>query len=341
MAVALSTTYIRAVLSSVLLILTLQVLNTRSSTADCGEPQKVAHATAETLKTPSTKSEKFLKYVRYKCQDGYKRKAGTSNMAVCELSSTTNMAVWSNKTIECIDPSVPMTTRSIIASTTVSESLPHYPSTTTKVSTPSLSDTTRSAVSDFTSPTKSERFTPSLFTPVPKTQKTLQTTHRELTQSTQGFQSASSTKVTTTEHYHVTVGQTTHSTVSHSSTALSTIRAKGTVRTMTQSASPSTITSASLGISQSMPVSGYTSTAETLSLTPATTSSPMPDPESRWQQPEVVGSIAGVLCIVMILGVLVFIKLRNRIHHSLVSQEEHDAHHNSQRVQWEEEEAIL
>ncbi|XP_075061363.1 interleukin-15 receptor subunit alpha isoform X2 [Mixophyes fleayi] len=53
-------------------------------------------------------------HVRYLCQDGYKRQAGTSNLALCIFNNTSNKSEWKYGSISCIrDPSVPIITPSI------------------------------------------------------------------------------------------------------------------------------------------------------------------------------------------------------------------------------------
>ncbi|XP_075781287.1 interleukin-15 receptor subunit alpha isoform X2 [Pelodiscus sinensis] len=51
--------------------------------------------------------------LRYRCKDGYKRKAGTSSLILCQKDSITNMLHWTQPNIICIrDPALPPLTSS-------------------------------------------------------------------------------------------------------------------------------------------------------------------------------------------------------------------------------------
>nr|XP_025038986.1 interleukin-15 receptor subunit alpha [Pelodiscus sinensis] len=69
--------------------------------------------------------------LRYRCKDGYKRKAGTSSLILCQKDSITNMLHWTQPNIICIrDPALPPLTSSprqttLAPRTTSTSRVPH------------------------------------------------------------------------------------------------------------------------------------------------------------------------------------------------------------------------
>ncbi|CAN2390798.1 Interleukin-15 receptor subunit alpha, partial [Pristimantis euphronides] len=104
-------------------------------------------------------------HMRYICEDGYKRQAGTSNLAICQLNPNTNKADWKYGNISCIrDPLIPITT----------PSNPISPFTT---SVSGLSPVSSS------SSTTIQRLTTMSPTPTVNIHETLHTTHEKVTQT--------------------------------------------------------------------------------------------------------------------------------------------------------------
>ncbi|XP_074832170.1 interleukin-15 receptor subunit alpha isoform X2 [Carettochelys insculpta] len=83
--------------------------------------------------------------LRYKCKEGYKRKAGTSSLIVCERDNATKMLRWTEPNITCIrDPSLPPSTSSPRQTTSASRTEPTSPvSEESKAFTPSKQPVTR------------------------------------------------------------------------------------------------------------------------------------------------------------------------------------------------------
>ncbi|XP_063164876.1 interleukin-15 receptor subunit alpha [Candoia aspera] len=71
-------------------------------TGKCGPPKPVENA--------HIANESNGKRLRYSCLKNYKRKAGTSNLIVCEQDATTKEFKWSTPQLVCIDPAVESTT---------------------------------------------------------------------------------------------------------------------------------------------------------------------------------------------------------------------------------------
>ncbi|XP_069485758.1 interleukin-15 receptor subunit alpha isoform X4 [Ambystoma mexicanum] len=73
--------------------------------AECSSPRQVLHT--EPFPRKMFPKETAL---RYTCESGYKRKAGTSSLIVCRVDSTDGNVKWTNPDLECIrDPSLPAT----------------------------------------------------------------------------------------------------------------------------------------------------------------------------------------------------------------------------------------
>ncbi|KAJ1162920.1 hypothetical protein NDU88_003384, partial [Pleurodeles waltl] len=69
--------------------------------------------------------------LRYKCQAGYKRKAGTSNLIVCKADAGEGTARWTRPEVECIrDPSLPPPPATFTTKRTTSSTAPEAHSTT-------------------------------------------------------------------------------------------------------------------------------------------------------------------------------------------------------------------
>ncbi|XP_072257970.1 interleukin-15 receptor subunit alpha isoform X2 [Pyxicephalus adspersus] len=187
MALALLTLYTHALLLCVLLLLTLQMAS--SSPPECGAPKKVINAIVNFQKPFS---ETNMQYIRYICQDGYKRQAGTTNLAICVFDSTTNKAYWKYGNISCIrDPLKPITMHSTLAPSTASGS---------------------SSSHDFTTSfTEGERFTTTpLSTATVKNLKKHPTPTTMLSQQTKFPGSASKTQRPTMVYHHTTERQSIH-----------------------------------------------------------------------------------------------------------------------------------
>ncbi|XP_056425317.1 interleukin-15 receptor subunit alpha isoform X4 [Hyla sarda] len=97
-------------LSTLLLMLAVLQSSVSDNTSQvCGDPKTVKN----TEINPSSKPYRLYSHMRYKCEDGYKRQAGTSNIAICKFDNKTQKAVWKYGNISCIrDPSIPIITPS-------------------------------------------------------------------------------------------------------------------------------------------------------------------------------------------------------------------------------------
>ncbi|XP_074832178.1 interleukin-15 receptor subunit alpha isoform X3 [Carettochelys insculpta] len=89
----------------------------------CSMPKEVSNAEIK------VDNNNFLNArLRYKCKEGYKRKAGTSSLIVCERDNATKMLRWTEPNITCIrDPSLPPSTSSPRQTTSASRTEPTSP----------------------------------------------------------------------------------------------------------------------------------------------------------------------------------------------------------------------
>ncbi|XP_077329538.1 interleukin-15 receptor subunit alpha isoform X2 [Lithobates pipiens] len=265
MAVALLTTSIHALLLCVLLVLTLQMSTSKTAVPECGALKMVENAEVIPF------SEKNLQYIRYRCLDGYKRKAGTSNLAICEFNSTTKKAHWKYGHISCIrDPSLPMTTHSTLTSPTTSDQQHYTAFPTTGESTIYIMDTTSSTTSGSQSttilPTTVGKATVGTTTQQPRSSEHA-TTSRETAQSVpeSTYISTDETPKLSTISYTMT-GHDSSIPGSQSTTILPTTVGKATVGTTTQQPRSSEHAATSRETAQSVPESTYISTDETPKL---------------------------------------------------------------------------
>ncbi|KAM4036289.1 interleukin-15 receptor subunit alpha isoform 3-T3 [Anomaloglossus baeobatrachus] len=115
MAVAL-TTKLRT--SLLMILISLQLLPATESNHVCSDPKTVKN----TKMNKYSGNYKEKSHLRYICEDGYKRQAGTSNLAICLHDAKTNKTSWKYSNISCIrDPLFPITTpSSTISSLTTS-----------------------------------------------------------------------------------------------------------------------------------------------------------------------------------------------------------------------------
>ncbi|XP_077120595.1 interleukin-15 receptor subunit alpha isoform X4 [Ranitomeya variabilis] len=181
MAVALTTT----LTTSLLMILIAQQLSlTAESNEVCRDPKTVKN----TKMNQYSGSYKVYSHLRYICEDGYKRQAGTSNLAICLIDDKTNKAAWKYGNISCIrDPLVPITT----PSNTIS-------SFTTSVSSSSHVSTSSSTM---------KRFTRMPSTPTVKIPETPHSTQGKVTQTSQIPARTPMIRLST-ERHHTTPGRT-------------------------------------------------------------------------------------------------------------------------------------
>ncbi|XP_072257969.1 interleukin-15 receptor subunit alpha isoform X1 [Pyxicephalus adspersus] len=321
MALALLTLYTHALLLCVLLLLTLQMAS--SSPPECGAPKKVINAIVNFQKPFS---ETNMQYIRYICQDGYKRQAGTTNLAICVFDSTTNKAYWKYGNISCIrDPLKPITMHSTLAPSTASGS---------------------SSSHDFTTSfTEGERFTTTpLSTATVKNLKKHPTPTTMLSQQTKFPGSASKTQRPTMVYHHTTERQSIHPAGSQSTTILPTTVGKTTMRTVTPQSTSFGHAATSRKMTQSDLESTYTSSDKTLSTVSYCTTtehdSNIPG-TSMWQKGKTAGSIAGVILSLIVLGIGIIIWKRPRNPHSPVPQTELNPEHSYPANHEEEEEESI
>ncbi|XP_040199211.1 interleukin-15 receptor subunit alpha isoform X2 [Rana temporaria] len=292
--------------------------------SDCGALKTVKNAEVEQFSETD-------KYIRYRCLDGYKRKAGTSNFAICVFNSTTKKAYWKYGNLSCIrDPSLPMTTHSTLTSPTTSDQQHYTAFPTTGASTKYIMDTTSSTTSGSQSttilPTTVGKATVKTTTQQPRSSEHAATS-RETTQS------VPETPELSTISYYTTTGHDSSIPGSQSTTILATSVGKATVKTTTQQPKSSEHAVTSRETTQSVPESTYISTDETkLSTigyyTMTGHDSSIPDP-SLWQQEKTIGSIAGVLLLfltLLVIWIVIWMKRRNQ--HSPVPQEELNQEHD-------------
>ncbi|XP_063782865.1 interleukin-15 receptor subunit alpha isoform X2 [Pseudophryne corroboree] len=139
-----STTTNHAASMIVLVVVTLQMLLTKGSRQACSAPKSV-----ENTVCPETQTYLANEYFRYVCKDGFKRQAGTSNLAVCFFNTTIKELEWKYGNISCIrDPSIPITPATVLntpptTSGSKSSHVSTFPSThvetiTTRLTTPSV-----------------------------------------------------------------------------------------------------------------------------------------------------------------------------------------------------------
>ncbi|XP_066448207.1 interleukin-15 receptor subunit alpha isoform X1 [Eleutherodactylus coqui] len=213
-------------------------------------------------------------HLRYICEDGYKRQAGTSNLAICRLNDKTNKADWKYGNISCIrNPLIPITT----------------PSETTSPFTSSVSGSSHVSTS---SSTTIERFT----TSAAPTVKIHDTQHTTQTQIPGGTPVTRSSIV----HVHTTPGRT-HSPELFAQTLLPT----ETVKTVTEQ----TTVSSTAPVREN---TGYTATVKHSAATDFRTPVHTTISTDTWQKKETIATAVGVVVTILVVGGIILVYCRKR-----------------------------
>lgn len=113
----------------------LTLLHLRAPCAATTEARTECHAPEQVQHTQPFPHEVFPSMggtsLRYQCEAGYKRKAGTSNLIVCKVDEGGGTAHWTKPEVECIrDPSLPPPPATFTTKTTTSSPAPEAHSTT-------------------------------------------------------------------------------------------------------------------------------------------------------------------------------------------------------------------
>ncbi|KAM4036288.1 interleukin-15 receptor subunit alpha isoform 2-T2 [Anomaloglossus baeobatrachus] len=222
-------------------------------------------------------------HLRYICEDGYKRQAGTSNLAICLHDAKTNKTSWKYSNISCIrDPLFPITT----PSSTIS-------SLTTSVSSASHVSTSSS--------TTVERFTTILST---TTVKILETPHSTQGKVTQTSQIPTSTHMISlsTVNYHTAPGRTLSTGLQFTQTLLP----KETVKTVTKKTTASTSTEATVMENTDVTATGKQSSA-THFIIPVQTTNLIDKQNSTWQKTETIAAVSSIIVIIPLVGIIILI----------------------------------
>ncbi|XP_078533392.1 interleukin-15 receptor subunit alpha isoform X7 [Lissotriton helveticus] len=95
---------------------------------ECHVPEQVQHTQPFPREVFPSKGGTSL---RYQCEAGYRRKAGTSNLIVCKADEGGGTARWTTPEVECIrDPSLPPPPATFTTKRTTPSSAPEPQSTT-------------------------------------------------------------------------------------------------------------------------------------------------------------------------------------------------------------------
>ncbi|XP_078533376.1 interleukin-15 receptor subunit alpha isoform X4 [Lissotriton helveticus] len=104
------------------------LVNVSSPTTECHVPEQVQHTQPFPREVFPSKGGTSL---RYQCEAGYRRKAGTSNLIVCKADEGGGTARWTTPEVECIrDPSLPPPPATFTTKRTTPSSAPEPQSTT-------------------------------------------------------------------------------------------------------------------------------------------------------------------------------------------------------------------
>ncbi|XP_077120591.1 interleukin-15 receptor subunit alpha isoform X1 [Ranitomeya variabilis] len=276
MAVALTTT----LTTSLLMILIAQQLSlTAESNEVCRDPKTVKN----TKMNQYSGSYKVYSHLRYICEDGYKRQAGTSNLAICLIDDKTNKAAWKYGNISCIrDPLVPITT----PSNTIS-------SFTTSVSSSSHVSTSSSTM---------KRFTRMPSTPTVKIPETPHSTQGKVTQTSQIPARTPMIRLST-ERHHTTPGRT----QSPGKQFTQTLLPKETVKAVTEQTTVSSSTEAIITENTGVTAKVKESTA-TPFIIPVQTTNLIDNQKSTWQKTETIATAVGsFVFIILLVGIVILI----------------------------------
>ncbi|XP_075711203.1 interleukin-15 receptor subunit alpha isoform X2 [Rhinoderma darwinii] len=227
-----------------------------------------------------SESYELNSHLRYSCDNGYKRQAGTSNLAICQFNDKTQKADWKYGNISCIrDPLIPITT----LSTTISPF-------TTSVSGPSQVSTLSS--------TTVERLTTMSSTQTAKIHETLHNTQGKVTQPTQIPGHTPLIRLSTAPRR------------THSPETVKTITNQTTVSTNT-AATVTENTGYSATVKQSTTTDFITSVRTTL-LTDTQ--------ESTWQktEPIVVGNVVGIILLIVVIILVMYCRKKRSEASSIV-----------------------
>ncbi|XP_044135951.1 interleukin-15 receptor subunit alpha isoform X3 [Bufo gargarizans] len=258
-----------------MMVIVLQMSLSADSNQVCSVPKRVKNVKMNLF----SESYEVNSHLRYVCEDGYKRQAGTSNLAICQFNDKTKKADWKYGNISCIrDPSIattaPINTKSPF---TTSESRPSRVSTS--------------------SSTTVERFT--IISSTVQIHETLHTTQAKATQ-TQLPGHTPMIRLSTT-YEHTTPGQTFSPGLQF---ITQTLFPKDTGRTVSEQTTVSTTAAV-------MEKTVYTATVKQSTaahlLTPVQSTSP-PDPQtSIWQKTETIAAAGSVVVIIPLVGVIILV----------------------------------
>ncbi|XP_073445159.1 interleukin-15 receptor subunit alpha isoform X3 [Dendrobates tinctorius] len=271
MAVALTTSLTTSLL---MILLALQLSLTAESNEVCCDPKTVKN----TKMNQYSGSYKVYSHLRYICEDGYKRQAGTSNLAICLIDEKTNKAAWKYGNISCIrNPLVPITTPSnTISSFTTSASSSHVS----------------------TSSSTTERFTRMSSTPTVKIPETPHSTHGKVTQTSQITARTPMTRLST-ERHHTAPGRT--QSPGKQFTQLPKETVKAVTEQTTVSASTETIRTENTGVTAKVKES-------TATLIHVQTTNLIDNQKSTWQKTETIATAVGSFVLVILLvGIVILI----------------------------------
>ncbi|XP_073508561.1 interleukin-15 receptor subunit alpha isoform X2 [Phyllobates terribilis] len=275
MAVSLTTTLRTSLL---MILIALQLSLTAKSNEVCSDPKTVKN----TKMNQYSGSYKVYSHLRYICEDGYKRQAGTSNIAICLIDDKTNKAAWKYGNISCIrDPLVPVTT----PSNTIS-------SFTTSVSSSSHVSTSSSTM---------ERYSTMTSTPTVKIQETPHSTHGKVTQTSQIPTRTPVIRLSTIKH-HTAPGRTQSPELRFTQTLLPKETVKAITEQTTVSASTEATTTENTGVTAKVKQS-----TATHFIVPVQTTNIIDNPNSSWQKSETIVTVGSTVVIILLVGIIILI----------------------------------
>ncbi|XP_072003540.1 interleukin-15 receptor subunit alpha [Engystomops pustulosus] len=238
----------------------------------CNAPKKVKN-TKINLFPGSFEVNSHLRYI---CEDGFKRQAGTSNIAICQLNAQTNKVDWKYGNISCIrDPLISITTPRITKS-------------------------------PFT--TSVEIFTILSSTPAVTIQETPYTEQDFVTQTTQ---TPGNTPVSPVNDH--TAPEGTH--YPGIQLLTQTLLPKNTVRTMAEHTTVLTRTTETVMQDTSYSATGEQSTANTIT-TPVQTADSPDTPAKNWEKSKTIAIGAGTVVVIIFFCGLVFLVICYRRRYS-------------------------